>query len=213
MGVGQPAITTLDIRAGRVRAGVIPGINEQLVSFVLLPQAIVTPPTPIPWVVASVGIGVSAHLQDMDTGMDMPYTVPKGYALTLLDDSWAFDQDSQVWLYFDSNLVACIGMEKANTTHYINEVSTPSTLLLDTTAASAHTVDLILVNSSATVVMNGGITVNGLLKAIGTPPFPTEKDTKCPFCSTINHVKVNVTVIICQKCGKTYYVFNMAGRR
>lgn len=212
-GVGRPDYSQ-EIARGEVRAGIRLKENQQVVVFVAVLQDVVAPPSPIAWVQPPLAIGGSLSLYDANTGISGPYTVPQGFVLREVQEGWTFDQDIELWLYYDAVLIACFGIDGGGKTHYANPVFGVSTELFDPIGATAHSVEAVLVNRGGGV-MEGAITIATVLEAVGTPPFPDTKPVKCPFCGNQQVVPVTTTTIKCAKCGETFMVYNTShmGRR
>lgn len=210
-GIGKPDYSR-EVSAGRERAGISLKYNQRLKLFVACFTDMVThPQTPdIPWVKPPLAAGAQSHLYDIETGQLTPFSFAAGYAMTMVQKDWTFNQDIELWLYFDSLLTACLGISPSGANIYVNPIYAYTSLTLDPTSASAHTFDFILVNQSATTAMEGGITVAAILEAVGTPVFPETKDCVCPLCTHRQTVKVGTTTIKCDKCGETYIVFDLS---
>lgn len=199
--------TQVDLVGNQTRPGVMLNPTEQLQFFTLVMTDKVSPPTPVPWVISPLASGGSAHLVNNNTGVATPYTVPKGYALTFIEKRAYLSQPVEAWFYFDSLLVGCAGLNSGNIEEHESAIVADSTLDVDPTASSSHTVDIIIYNNGSST-MKGQFEVAAILKAIRTPPFPSTKDSKCPFCGSINNVPVHTTNIICKNCSKLYVVFD-----
>ncbi len=206
-GVGK-ADYSREVSLGQVRPGTALKYNQRLKMFVYTPQDLVPTPYIIPWIQPLLAPAATAHLMDLETGIPTPFTVPKGYTITVIEKSWDFNQDVELWLYFDGALVAAPGSSFGGTTVDITQIVGYSSVLFDPTAAAAHTVDVTIINRGG-ANMRGGVQFVAILEAVGTPPFPTEKKTRCPFCSHEQTVPVATTVIICGNCGKEYHVYSV----
>lgn len=198
-----------EVSLGQIRPGVSLKFNQQLRQFVYAASDVLSPYV---WIRPLLASGAFTHVYDSNTGLATPFTVPAGYALTLIEQRLNFNQDSEGYLYLDGFHIAFPFLASSGQMVMQSDIAQFSTLQVDPTAALAHQVDLIIYNRGLNN-MKGGITITAILEAIGTPPFPTEKDTMCPFCNEINHVGVHVTSIICRKCGNTYFVFDTTGFR
>ena len=211
LGSGSPDGTS-EVAMGQIRPGVSLKYNQRLVMYDLCLTSQVAHPYPVPWVQPPLAPGAMNHLISFDTGMPVPVLVPKGYALTVIEKSWNFDQDAEIWLYFDTMLTSNPGMSTAGSCVHISQIVGYSTLLLDPTAAAPHLLDVQVFNRGVNN-MEGGISFVCILEAIGTPPFPTRKDALCPFCHNTNNVVMATNWIKCATCGHDYFVGNIDGRR
>lgn len=196
-----------NIILGQVRPGLSLNYNQQLVQFAVVFTDQVGTPYAIPWVQGPLAPGAKSHIYNLSTGLVSPYTVAKGYSLSIIEIRSGFNQDMDGWLYLDGLLVSQPFLDGSGLVVLETSIAKYNSTIFDPTAASPHTVDLILINRGLGNML-GGALITCILEAIGTPPFPTNKDTGCPFCGNINRVVVAVTTIKCSKCGKTYYVFD-----
>jgi len=208
-GVGKPDYSK-EVSSGRERAGLTLKYNQSLVVLALICTDIVAHPYPVSWVKDLIPVGGSARLIDVSTGQATPYTVPQGYSLELIQKAFGGNQDNEVNLYYDGLYVV-----QPNTTLsagayvYENTVAAYTTLTLDPTAASAHAIDVLVVNRGG-AALRGGFTLTGILEAVGTSPLPTTKDCQCPFCGHKQTVPMGTTMIECKKCGETYFVYDFS---
>ncbi len=213
-GVGKPDYTR-DVSSSIQRAGIYLKYTQALTTIALLATDLVPHvplPYPIPWVKAPIAVGGTSKLYDVSTGAAGPFTNPKGYTMTIVQMAFNADQDFEVALYFEVTpggplfLVQLPSpMREGGGGVDRNLVVPYSSATFDPTGATSHLFDAIVINRGGDV-LKGGFTMNGLLEAVGTPPLPGTKDCQCPFCNHIQTVMVGTTVIVCDKCGKTYYV-------
>lgn len=211
-GIGKPDYTR-EVSAGRERPGLYLKANQQLALWGYLPTDLVVHvplPYPIPWVKPVLAAGATAHLIDMATGIPLPFYLPVGFGATLIESTWHYNQDIELAIYFGNPgppnlLVTCSGGAAGLPQHF-SHIYSYSTLSLDPLALLPHFIDCVVINRGG-ADLRGGMEVVVIIEAIGTPPFPTEKATRCPFCQADNKVPVITTVIKCAKCGNTYYVW------
>lgn len=196
---------TTQVATGQTSPGIKLNVNQQIVEFAYAPQDIEPTPYPIAWVQPLLASGGSSQLYDVDTGIIMPYTVPAGYTLSIIEERMGFNQDSEGWIFFDGLLVALGNLQASGFGVDFQNLVKFSTTLLDPTAQNSHTVSYTIYNRGLSS-MKGGINVVAILESVNTPPFPTVKDTRCPFCQTVNNVSVHTTTIVCSNCGRTYFV-------
>jgi len=190
----------------QARPGILLRPNQQLMFFGNTFQDVAVF-SPYPWVSTVLAIGGNAHLINFNTGIVTPYTVPAGYALTVIEKSYNFNQDSEGWLYLDGWLAAAGMGVAAGAAVSVSDIVGYSTKMFDPLALLPHTVDIVVYNRGLGA-MRGGVEYVVLFEAIGTPPFPTQKDTQCPFCKALTNVPVHTTTIKCPKCSKTYFVYD-----
>jgi len=176
-----------EVAQGQVRPGISLKVNQQLVIYGYTPTDVVPHvpfPYPIPWVLPVLAPGATSVLYDFNTGLPSPAILPVGYGMSLLQIGHTFNQDSEIWLWIDGLLYACLGSVSAGTVVHQTMILSPSTLQGDPFALSPHLVDMRVTNRGG-ADMRGGIEVVGILEAIGTPPFPSEKRCLCPYCGTL----------------------------
>lgn len=166
-------------------------------------------PSPFGWVNTPLAAGASAHLVDHETGLAMPFTVPQGYALSLIADGFTLTEDSIVWAYIDGCVVINIGVLTGGMPYYENKVTGITTEVFDPIGAESHTVDVTIKNLGAGS-LEGGVGTLGILEAVGTPPLPTTKTVKCKFCGNEETVPRKTTKWICPKCGQLNLYFDFS---
>jgi len=203
-GVGKPDYSE-KISSGITRLGARAEYKEQFKMFGALFSSIASV---YPWVVSMLAPGASAHLVDQETGLATPYSFPAGYALSLLSRWGDFSQDCRWDIYMDGQLVIS-GIVEGGIPYDREDMLKFSSLLIDPTAASAHSVDMVFTNMGSENLY-GGVTGFCLLKAMGTPEFPSTKTTKCPFCGNQEVRPVTTTQVICSACGKLYIVYDLS---
>lgn len=195
-----------DVASSRDRPGLSLKYNQETVLFSYVPTDLVSHPYAIPWVQPVLGAGETAHAIDMATGIAMPYTIAAGYTLTLIELIWNFNQQCEIWAYMDDLLIASLGVTGQALPQLFNPILGYSSASVDPDATVSHTMDLIVINRGLSD-MRGEVGASAILEAVGTPPFPSTKTVKCPFCEAENVVPVSQTTIKCSACGDTYYVW------
>jgi hypothetical protein len=176
--------------------------NQFLKGLAISFTDLVTVPYINPTVVAPLASGASAHLIDGETGL--PYlTTPKGYNASLLQYEWTNNQDIEVAYYVDGVFFAYAQIGNAGESGMLNPNVTVNTGSYDPQGQNSHLWDVVVYNKGLDV-LKGGVDFEFLLQDIGTPPLPTVKDCKCPFCGTVQSLPVETTKVICSKCSKLY---------
>lgn len=203
-GIGKPDYTR-EVSSARERRGITLKYGQQFALFSYTPTDLVAHPYAISWVKPVLAAGATAHIVDMATGVDTPYTIPAGYTGALLQIVFNVNQDCEVWVWMDGLLISCIANVSGGLPGYFEELVGYGTEIFDPTALSPHTMDFTIINRGG-LAMRGEISISGIIEAVGTPPFPTEKTTECPFCHSKNVVPIGQTIIVCNTCEKTYYV-------
>lgn len=210
-GVGKPDYTR-EVSAGRQRVGITAAYNQTLKYFGVVFSNV---PSFISWVRAPLAVGERIHLYDMSTGLVMPFTVPQGYTFTAVEVSWNWSVDAMGEIYYEPStppglqLILCPGHIVAGRYGYIQDLTSFSTKLLDPIGASAHLIDYHIISICAEVVI-GGMTLLGLLEAVGTKPLPTTKTVKCKFCGNEQTVSIDTSEVICSECSKLNIYFNLS---
>jgi len=190
----------------QARPGILLRPNQQLMFFGNVFQDIEVF-SPYPWVAGVLAPGATAHFINFNTGLVTPFTVPAGYAVTVIEKSYNFNQDCEGWLYLDGFLVAATILASSGSALQFSQIIGYSTKMMDPLAASPHVLDCVVYNRGLGN-MRGGVEFVALFEAVGTPPFPDKKDTQCPFCKALTNVPVHTTTIPCPKCHKTYFVYD-----
>jgi len=167
-----------------------------------------TIPSPFAWVQPPLAPGATAHYIDNVTGLSLPFTVPKGYTLSLIAGGGGFTEDAIIWAYFDGYLAINGGVMTGGQTSYENRVVEMSTTTVDPTGAAPHTVDIQITNRGAGN-LEGGIQWVGILEAVGTSPLPTTKTARCKWCGHEQTVPRETTHVTCPKCKQLTVYYNL----
>lgn len=207
-GVGKPDYSR-DVSSGQMRPGLTLKYNQSLKSFGRTFTPILSP---FSYVTAVLAPGVTAHLIDSSTGVDMPVAVPKGYTLSMISASASYSQDALILIYFDGFLLANFGYPAGGNMSYQDQIIGHGTALLDPTALSAHTIDITITNEGSGDLEGGG-SVFAILNAVGTPPLPTIKTVRCKFCGYKETVPQTTINWICPKCGELNIFYDITGFR
>ncbi len=157
-------------------------------------------PSPFAWVNSPLAPGATKHYVDNVTGLALPFTVPKGYTLSLIAGGGTFNEDAQAWVYFDGHLVMSGGIMSGGQSVYENRVIGLTTATVDPAGLASHTVDIQITNIG-TGNLEGGVTLTGILEAVGTKPLPTTKTVRCKLCGKEATVPQETTRWICPNCG------------
>ncbi len=176
--------------------------QQFIAGLALVPTDLVTVPYINPTVVAPIPVGGSAHLIDGSTGL--PYLViPRGYNSILIQYDFGFNKDVEAVYYLDGILYGYVGCPQGG----LDETTTPtvavSTSSVDPTGLNPHTWDVVVTNKGLDV-LKGVMDLIFLLQDIGTPPLPSTKQAKCPFCQNVTEVPYETTRVICAKCGQLF---------
>jgi len=204
LGIGKPDFSK-NVSSAKERRGIRLEYSQHLKMYFrscahgIDPAYPLVIPDPIP-------VGGSRHLIDFETNTETPFPVDPGYTLTLIAVACSFTQDAAIYAYIDYPLFYyCLGTVEAGFPVYENRIVGISSLWFDPTAAYPHTVDLKVYNLGLGDLF-GTIVITCILKAMGTPPWPTTKECRCPYCGNRQVVPVNTTKVKCTKCGKLYLV-------
>jgi len=202
-GIGKPDYSR-NVHAARQRAGLELKYSQVLKSFYII---YTTKSSPYSWIKSPLAVGATGHLVDAETGEDMPYTLPKGYTISAVQDSLGFSEDHQVWGYVDTYPLILFSISGGGLELYRNRVIPFNTALLDPTAAAAHEIDIQVENKGGEA-MEGAFALSAILEEVGTDPLPTIKTVKCKHCGHTWEVQLDTTNLICPKCNQLTLVFN-----
>ncbi|GAI67353.1 unnamed protein product [marine sediment metagenome] len=131
----------------------------------------------------------------------------------MVQKDWTCNEDIEIWFYGSTPsvadggslvLIACPGISPSGDNVYVNPVYTYTSLTLDPTSAYSHSWDVVVNKGEGN--MEGRIVLAAIIEAVGTSPFPDIKQCRCPLCHHLQTVKVGTTIIVCDNCGKTYFV-------
>jgi len=207
-GIGKPDYTK-DVSRSIQRAGLDLKYGQSIKSF----YVIFTPlPSPFAWVKPPIAPGVSAHLVDSETNLDMPFTLPEGYTISAVQDSFGFKEDTEVWAYVDTFPIIEFSVSEGGLEVYRNRVIPFNTALLDPTGATSHLIDLVVTNRGLGN-LEGSFALGTILEEVGTPPLPTIKTVRCKHCNHQWNVPNSTTQLICPKCGKLTIVYDLSSFR
>jgi len=152
---------------------------------------------------------IGAHLVDAETAFDMPYTLPEGYTISLIQDGFGFKEDVEVWIFVDTYLTAQLSVSEGGLDIYRNRVSPFTTATLDPTGALSHEIDIQVINQGGGI-LEGSFAVSAIVEAVGTKPLPTIKTVKCKHCGHQWDVPVTTTKLICPECDKLTIVYDLS---
>lgn len=209
LGIGKPDFSRT-VSSARIRAGIRTKYNQRLKIFALVFS---DAPSAFAWVKTPLAPGASEHLVDQETGDPTPFTVLAGETISVISIRAACSQDMRFEIFFDTFpaggvvISAVIG---GATPLYQEELLPFSTGRID--ATTSHDLDDVVTNLG-TANLYGGFAKLALIEAVGTPPPPTTKTTRCPFCGNRQVESIHATKIICSKCGKPYIVLDLSGVR
>lgn len=169
------------------------------------------------WVAEPLAPGKTAHLVNVETGEDTPYTYFKGYGLELTELKHVSSEDIQSDIYYEPapglglQLVAN-AVTAGGTYFYEQALAVLTSVILDPAAAYTHRTDMIVTNLG-TNSLTGLVAILGTLEALGTQPLPTTKQVKCKHCGNRQTVPIETTTVICPKCGKLTIYYSLAKYR
>jgi len=213
-GVGKPDYTR-DVFKSIQRAGIELEYGQSLKFF----GKIFTPKVSVfAWIAPILAPGATAHLIDMETGLDMPWTLPAGYTCSEVQDSLGFKEDAECWIYVSLPPLPGLQPGMQLSVHgggeevYRNRVIPFSTTLFDPMGATAHEIDIDVTNNGLGN-LEGSLAVTAIMEEVGTEPLPTVKTVRCKHCGHQWVVPLNSTNLICPKCGKLTVVYDLSSFR
>jgi hypothetical protein len=108
---------------------------------------------------------IGAHLVDLASGASMPYPLPAGFTITILEIRGNFNQYAEGYIFTDTLLFAMFYGAAGGDMVQQASIVEFGTGLIDPQGLYPHTPDLIVVNRG-TADMTGGMTVTTLLEAV-----------------------------------------------
>jgi len=201
-GIGKPDYSK-EVSSGISRVGIRLKYNQ---TAVILAKSFSVIASPYAWVVGQLLPAASAHLVDISTGVETPYTVPVGYTLTMLEMATSFSEDVESGFYMDFQpfiplSLTSVGIHSGGMPIIQDRLLPISTGLIDPSGAIAHQLDGIYTNVGLGN-MTGGIDILCILEAVGTKPLPVTKIIACKFCGHKQGVPRNLIHMKCPKCGE-----------
>ncbi|MHA1812874.1 MAG: hypothetical protein ACTSYX_05495 [Candidatus Thorarchaeota archaeon] len=203
-GIGKPDYSRR-VSSGITRPGLSLEYGQLLKTFSLTFSDIVSP---YPGVVSPLAAGATQALIDRETGLAMPYTIPQGYIMTLVQVSHSMNQDLRIESYFDGFFAGYFGTSVSGIIVSSTDVAPFSSSLLDPTGATSHTATMQVTNLGG-APMYGTVSVFAILEEVGTDPLPSTKTVRCKFCAHEWEVSRETTQVECPQCGKTNIYFNL----
>jgi len=210
-GVGRPDYTR-EISSGEIRPGYSLKYNQTLLAFVVSFSGV---PSSFSWFKAALATGAMEHCVNGATGLDLPYTIPTGYILTMVSGGATLDQDVEIWLLLQIPPIPiaqrhlCFAKLAGGTPFYVPEVISFSSAPFDPTGSLSFGLDLQVTNLGG-ANMEGQVGVYMILEEVGTPPLPKTKTVKCKHCGHKQTVSIEVTQEVCPKCGGLTIYYSMA---
>lgn len=156
-------------------------------------------PSPYPWVVAPLAVGVPTYLVDTDTGLPMPYVVPAGFTFEVIYVMSSCNQNHRLFTELDTFLL----FETYNDALFVyveNEVISLDTKNIDPLGLAAHILGFGGVNLGI-AAMVGNAEVVGILHDLYTE-IPTSKTIRCKWCGNTTSTSLTTVKWNCPKCGK-----------
>jgi len=200
-GTGKPDYSE-EIWRGKIFKRIALKPNESLKGFM---KVFSTTPSPYPFVVSPLAPGESAYLRDMETGLDMPYTIHAGYELEVLMLWVSTDQETRNFMEFDGFLSSEYYLPSKQI-YYESEVFEFTSKNVDPTFSLPHTIAFGLTNLGE-ADMHGTAEVICILRYHGTE-IPKTKTVKCKWCGTERTVPINTTKFKCPNCNKeTWFMY------
>jgi len=204
-GIGKPDYSK-EVSSGQVRAGLRLKYGESLKIGLL---TFLTAASPFPYFVDPLAAGASQTIINGETGDTSGFTVPVGYYGVIVALIVKPSQDVSAWILFDGENCGCLWQVGSGNTHYENEVVPLSTGMLDPLAAAEHNLNFFITNEGGGDLY-GGCTVVVLLEKVGSKPLPTVKEITCKHCGHKQTVSIEITQVVCPKCGGLTIYYSMA---
>jgi len=207
-GVGKPDFTR-EISLGQIRPGFELKYSQTLLAFLVSFSSVASA---FGWFKAPLAPAAMVHCVNGTTGVDLPYSTPVGYTLTMISIGIACDQDVDIWLLLRIPPVPavqrhlCLAKLAGGTPFYVPEVVSFSSATFDPTGSVSFDFDLQVTNIGG-ANMEGQVGAYMILEAVGTPLLPETKTVKCKWCGATKEVPIVATDIICDACGKMFIVY------
>lgn len=210
LGIGKPDFSK-EVSLGQVRPGIRLKYNQRLKVNAVVFSAI---PSPYSWCFLPLVPGASQHIIDLETGLELPYTVPQGWCYSVITRRITFSEDCSISSYVDVHpitgdpLLIISAYYEGGRVNSSSEIVGLATTLIDLNASRSHPVDSIITNIGAGN-LEGAVSDIILMEAIGTPPPPTTKTVRCKWCGYQTKVSVKTNQLECPKCGKLTLYYNL----
>lgn len=198
-----------EVSQGQIRPGLTLKYEQELTSWGCSFSSLASP---FPNVVVPLAPGTTAHLIDLQTGLALPITLPAGFIYTVVQVSHSMNQDFRLLVYWDTLFAGYFGTSEGG--HPLDSVGVVAftSATIDPTGLTAHIIDIQIENIGGGD-LSGGISMFGIIEAVGTPPFPTVKTARCKYCTYQWQVPRSTTVVVCPSCGKTLVFYDLSHLR
>lgn len=173
-------------------------------AFKLFQVSMSATPSPYPWMVVPLAVGGVQNLIDVETGAEMPYTVPVGYELEVLMIWLSVDQRVRMGFNLDTYLAGEY-FNEAYAIYFESEIKEFTTADIDPLFSRAHLIQFFGVNIGA-ADMHGYAKVVAVLREHGSQR-PKVKMVVCKGCKATHEVPVETTIYECPDCGFVNYYF------
>ena len=148
LGSGSPD-GTAEVAFGQIRPGISLKYNQSLKIFALSPTPVASI---IPWMVPPLAVGAARSLIDTDTGIPMPWLLPKDHVATLIGTNRHGNQDIYAYTYVDGFLADEPAHDMAGFPLYVATLVGTSTKSIDPLALTSHLIDIQVVNDGLDVL-------------------------------------------------------------
>jgi len=175
--------------------------NETIIAVALCGSAVASP---FPYVVPAILAGVETAAIDTDTGLVMPYIVPAGYELELMQYRNSWTQNTRVRGY----ILGFFNVEYYSDAMEMYVEQLPfewSSKYVDPTFTIPIPL-LFTIENLGLAAMTGFTEVIAILRRHHTEVFTT-KPIRCKFCGDITTVPRSTTKNKCVKCGNINLYF------
>lgn len=213
-GIGKPDYSR-EISAGQIRPGFELKYNQTLLAFLVSFSGV---PSAFSWFKDPLAPEATAHCVNGATGLDLPYSTPVGYTLTMVSGGATFDQDADIWLLLRipplpvAQRHLCLTKLAGGTPFYVPEVVSFSSATFDPTGSVSFDFDLQVTNKGGGN-LEGQVGAYMILEKVGSPLLPPVKTVKCKWCGATKEVPNEATTIICDACGKMFIVYPLRQQR
>jgi len=156
-----------------------------------------TPENPLP-------PGTSVHLIDVETNLETPVTIPKGYYSEFIE--WAFYTNVELYLkmYLDGVYMGAFYIPGNATVHEYEAIVWSSTKFKDPGATEDHTWDFILENPTTTSAI---CFVHTALRVIKVSSSEYPRKVRCPSCNHVFETRKDATRHKCPMCNTQFTTF------
>jgi len=185
------------------------GTDEKFKIFMLTGD---TESSDFPWVIPPMEPGETRYLIDVETGLEMPFTIPVGYDFEVIK-IWGSSSEPYIGReYVDGNLDSNLHVVPFDV-YFEQEIGLTKISDFDPTLSTEHTYAISITHLGDEPAL-GTALIEAVLRKVHTEKITT-KVVRCKYCGHQEEVPLETTRYKCPKCGMTtlFMYYPWGGRK